>query len=81
MTLIPGNGMTRPYSQELREPAVRRVEAGDSVCRVAAMFAVSPNFVVKLAQTRRCPGTVVALPQSGNRRSAAIERSNSTGID
>lgn len=66
--------MTRPYSMDLRERVVRQVEAGDSVRRVAAMFAVSPSFVVKLAQTWRRRGTVAALPQGGDRRSLAIER-------
>ena len=66
--------MTRPYSVDLRERVVRQVEAGDSVRRVAAMFAVSPSFVVKLAQAWRRRGTVAALPQGGDRRSTAIER-------
>ena len=66
--------MTRPYSVDLRERVVRQVEAGDSVRRVAAMFAVSPSFVVKLAQAWRRRGTVAALPQGGDRRSLAIER-------
>jgi transposase len=66
--------MTRPYSVDLRERVVRQVEAGDSVRRVAAMFAVSPSFVVKLAQAWRRRGTVSALPQGGDRRSAAIEQ-------
>jgi len=65
--------MTRPYSVDLRARVVRQVEAGDSARRVAAMFAVSPSFVVKLAQARRRRGTV-ALPQGGDRRSTAIER-------
>ena len=66
--------MTRPYSMDLRERVVRPVEAGNSVRRVAAMFAVSPSFVVKLAQAWRRRGTVAALPQGGDRRSAAIEQ-------
>jgi len=66
--------MTRPYSVDLRERVVRQVEAGDSVRRVAAMFAVSPSFVVKLAQAWRSRGTVAARPQGGDRRSTAIER-------
>ncbi len=66
--------MTRPYSVDLRERVVRQIETGDSVRRVAAMFAVSPSFVVKLAQAWRRRGTVAALPQGGDRRSLAIER-------
>jgi transposase len=66
--------MTRPYSVDLRERVVQQVAAGESVRRVAAMFAVSPSFVVKLAQAWRRRGTVAALPQGGDRRSAAIEQ-------
>jgi len=66
--------MTRPYSEDLRERVVRQVEAGNSVRRVAAMFAVSPSFVVKLTQAWRRRGTVAGQPQGGDRRSSAIER-------
>jgi transposase len=66
--------MTRAYSIDLRERVVRQVEAGGSVRRVAAMFAVSPSFVVKLAQAWRQRGTVAARPQGGDRRSTALER-------
>lgn len=66
--------MTRLYSEDLRERVLRQVEAGASVRRVAAMFAVSPSFVVKLTQAWRRRGTVAALPQGGDRRSVAIER-------
>jgi hypothetical protein len=66
--------MTRAYSIDLREGVVRQVEAGGSVRRVAAMFAVSPSFVVKLAQAWRQRGTVAARPQGGDRRSTALER-------
>jgi len=66
--------MTRAYLIDLRERVVRQVEAGGSVRRVAAMFAVSPSFVVKLAQAWRQCGTVAARPQGGDRRSTALER-------
>jgi hypothetical protein len=66
--------MTRAYSIDLREGVVRQVEAGGTVRRVAAMFAVSPSFVVKLAQAWRQRGTVAARPQGGDRRSTALER-------
>ena len=53
---------------------VRQVEAGGSVRRVAAVFAVSPSFVVKLTQAWRQRGTVAARPQGRDRRSTALER-------
>jgi transposase len=42
--------------------------------RVAAMFAVSPSFVVKLTQAWRGRGTLEARRQGADRRSAAIEQ-------
>ena len=65
--------MTRPYSVDLRERVVQHVAAGASVRAVAALFAVSPSFVVKLSQAWRRRGSVLAQPQGGDRRSAAIE--------
>jgi transposase len=50
--------MNRAHSIDLRERVVRQVEGGGSVRRVAAMFAASPSFVVKLTQAWRQRGTV-----------------------
>lgn len=58
---------------DLRERVMQHVAAGASVRSVAALFTVSPSFVVKLSQAWRRRGTVAAQPQ-GDRRSAAIER-------
>ena len=68
--------MTRPYSVDLRERVVGQVEAGDSVRRVAAMFAVSPSFMVKLVQVWRRRGTVAALDgdRAASRMAAATGR-------
>jgi hypothetical protein len=66
--------MTRAYSIDLRERVVRQVGAGGSVRRVAAMFAVSPSFVVKLTQAWQQRGTVAARLQGGDRSSTALER-------
>lgn len=68
-----GPAMTKPYSVDLRERVVGEVIAGRSVRAVAAVFSVSPSFVVKLAQAWRATGTVAAKRQGGDRRSAAIE--------
>ena len=65
--------MTKPYSVDLRERVVGEVMAGRSVRAVAAIFSVSPSFVVKLTQAWRATGTVAAKRQGGDRRSAAIE--------
>jgi transposase len=53
---------------------VREVEAGGSARQVAAVFAVSASFVVKLTQAWRRRGTVAARPQGGDRRSGGFER-------
>jgi transposase len=66
--------MTRPYSMDLRERVVQHAAAGASVRSVAALFAVSPSFVVKLSQAWRWRATVAAQPQGGDRRAPAIER-------
>ena len=65
--------MTKPYSRDLRERVVGEVRAGRSVRAVAAVFSVSPSFVVKLTQAWRATGPVAAKRQGGDRRSAAIE--------
>jgi hypothetical protein len=46
--------MTPGHSVDLRERAVRQIEAGGSVRTVAAMFVVSASFVPSL--TERRPG-------------------------
>jgi transposase len=45
--------MARPYSLDLRERVVARVEAGDSCRAVAALFGVSVASVVKWSQRKR----------------------------
>ena len=50
--------MTKPYPMELRERAVRFVEAGESRHAVAARLGISPSCVIKwldlLSQDRQC---------------------------
>jgi transposase len=48
--------MTRPYSLDLRDRAVRTVEAGLSRRATAARFAVSVSFVIKLVERWRRHG-------------------------
>ena len=47
--------MARPYSLDLRERAVARVSAGESVRAVAARLRVSVSSVVKWSQRFRAP--------------------------
>jgi transposase len=65
--------MTRPYSVDLRERVVQHLAAGQSVRAVAATFAVSASFVVKLSQHWRRDGSVAPRAQGGDHRSQPIE--------
>jgi transposase len=61
--------MARPYSVDLRERAVRAVEAGMSRRAAAAKFEVSVSFVIKLMQRWRQRGTVQPDRLGGSKRS------------
>lgn len=67
--------MVKPYSLDLRERVVRRVEAGHSVREVAEVFGVSVSSVVKWSQRKRRMGSPAAKPM-GSRlaRSLAGQR-------
>jgi transposase len=60
--------MARPYSVDLRERVVARVEAGDSCRTVAKRFGVSVSSVVKWSQRKRQTGSLAAKPMGGARR-------------
>ena len=49
--------MTRPYSMDLRERAVARVLAGESVRSVAAMLSISAATVVRWSGRHRATGS------------------------
>lgn len=59
--------MVRAYSLDLRERAVARVAAGESVRSVAATLQVSVSSVVKWSQRHRATGSAAAKPM-GSRR-------------
>lgn len=50
--------MTRPLSMDLRERAMARLAAGESVRSVAAALSVAPSSVVKWSQRQRATGSV-----------------------
>ncbi len=50
--------MTRPYSMDLRERAVARVLAGESVRSVASVLSVSAATVVRWSGRHRATGSV-----------------------
>jgi transposase len=59
--------MTKPYSNDLRERAVARVSAGESVRSVAAILSVSASSGVKWAQRSRATGSVAPGQMGGHR--------------
>jgi putative transposase len=60
--------MTRPYSMDLRERAVARVLAGESVRSVAAKLSISAASVVRWSQRQRRTGSAAPDKIGGHRR-------------
>lgn len=60
--------MARPYSMDLRERAVARVAAGESVRSVAAKLSVSASSVVRWSQRQRRTGSAAPGKIGGHRR-------------
>lgn len=65
--------MVKPYSLDLRERVVRRVEAGHTVREVAETFGVSVSSVVKWSQRQRQTGSVGAKPM-GSRMARSLAK-------
>ena len=59
--------MTRPYSRDLRDRAVARVEAGQSVRTVAAALDIGVATVVRWSQRYRATGSVEPGKIGGHR--------------
>lgn len=49
--------MTRPYSMDLRERAIARIDAGESVRTVASVLSISAATVVRWSQRYRASGS------------------------
>ena len=63
--------MAKPYSMDLRERAVVRVRAGESIRVIAEALSISPSSVVKWSQRLRATGSV-APGKIGGYRPAKI---------
>jgi transposase len=50
--------MTRPYSEDIRERALARADAGESVRSIAEALQISPSCVTKWKNLRRETGSV-----------------------
>ncbi len=59
--------MAKPYSMDLRERALARVQAGESVRSVAAVLSISASSVVKWSQRFRATGSVAPGQMGGHR--------------
>jgi transposase len=59
--------MAKPYSMDLRERAIARVQAGESVRSVAGALRISPSSVVKWWQRFRATGSVAPGQMGGHR--------------
>ena len=60
--------MTKPYSLDLRERAMARRKAGESIRAVAKALSISPSCVVKWDQRRRATGSLAPGKTGGHRR-------------
>ena len=49
--------MTKPLSMDIRDRAMARLDAGETVRRVAEALSVAPSSVVKWSQRRRATGS------------------------
>jgi transposase len=59
--------MVRAYSNDLRERAVGRVLAGESIRAVAATYTISPSAVAKWSGRYRATGSVAPAKMGGYR--------------
>ncbi|HLX98689.1 MAG TPA: IS630 family transposase [Roseiarcus sp.] len=62
--------MTRPYSVDLRERALARVEKGETLRSVAALFGISPSCISKWGTLRRRTGDVAPGKVGGHKKRA-----------
>jgi len=59
--------MTRPYSMDLRDRAIARVQSGESVRSVASALSISAATVVRWSQRYRASGSVTPGKMGGHK--------------
>ena len=59
--------MTRPYSEDLRERAVARFEAGETIRSIGKAFGIDPSCVPKWVKRRRETGSVAPAASGGRK--------------
>jgi putative transposase len=62
--------MTRPYSQDLRQRAVARYEAGETTRSIAAALRISPSCISKWTRRQRETGSLAPGQVGGHKRPA-----------
>jgi putative transposase len=60
--------MTRPYSEDLRERAVARYEAGETTRSIAAALRISPSCVSKWMKLKRETGSLAPGKVGGHKK-------------
>ena len=60
--------MTRPYSEDLRERALLRSDAGDTDRMIAAAFSISPSCLSKWRKLRRETGALQPGKMNGHKK-------------
>lgn len=59
--------MTRPYSEDLRERAVARFEAGETIRSIGAALGIDPSCVPKWVKRKRETGSIAPAPIGGGK--------------
>jgi putative transposase len=60
--------MTRPYSEDLRERALKRAEAGETIRSIGQALEISPSCVSKWRKLKRESGSLVPGKIGGHRQ-------------
>lgn len=60
--------MTRPYSEDLRERAVARYEAGETTRAIAAALRISPSCISKWTKRQRETGSLAPGQVGGHKK-------------
>jgi putative transposase len=60
--------MTQPYSEDLRERALARAEAGESVRSIAAALRISPSCISKWKKRRQKTGSLSPGKMGGHKK-------------
>ena len=59
--------MTRPYSEDLRQRAVARYEAGETIRSIGSALRISPSCVSKWVRLKRETGVLTHRPIGGRK--------------